>query len=350
MIVASRGQILTIMQKIKYNRMNKTTKHYFLSIAVLLLLPGCLQDDNSDCPRPFQVTVRAFDADRRDITTSGEVEQVILFVFNQNRQLIDAYELNTAHIVNRHPIDIRFEFGTEPEFLIFDAWANLDNRVDFGNPNSVNQREDMYVKLKRRDAQRALDVYRNTREAVQAPGDIFGGALEKVEIEYGGNEYGQSHVIDIFRKTAAVHIRTINLKGFNNNREGNYRYEIHGSVDALNHMGDFAGNLVKHVPETNFDTNNHFVTNGIYRKFASEQKSSAHQGEDILIDIYFENELIYTADKDTGGNPFVPAVGRTLNIVIDLPDADDGTAKVSVRTMVTPWNVVWEEINWYSNN
>jgi hypothetical protein len=330
--------------------MNKTKKYNFLLIVVLLLLTGCLKDDNTDCPRPFQVTVRALDADRRDITASGEAEQVILFVFDQDKQLIDAYELNTAHVTNKRPVDIVFEYGAVPEYVIFDAWANLDDCVHFCNPSDVSQRNDMYVKLKKDDGllalaayQRAMETRRGDRTAVDSPGDIFNGTLERVEIEYGGNEYGKSYVVDILRKTAAVHIRTINLENFNNNRKGSYRYEVHGAVDGLDYSGEFTGNLIKHLPDSHFDSNKHFVTNGTFRKFVSEQKSPAHQNEDVLIDIYFEDELIYTVDQDADGNPFAPVAGRTLNIIIEL---SNDMAKIDVRTVVTPWKVVWEEINW----
>jgi len=166
--------------------------------------------------------------------------------------------------------------------------------------------------------------------------------LEEVRVELGGNEPGRSHVVDIFRRTAGVHIRAINLQAFNNNREGNYRFEVHGSVDALCHLGTHTGDWVILTPSATFVENNHFVTDEIFRMLASED--IVYQEEDIVINIFFENELIYSVDRDSNGNPFIPVVGRTLNIIIDL--SPDGGSKLDVRTVVTPWNEVWQHVEW----
>jgi hypothetical protein len=336
--------------------MNKVRKYNFLLIAALLLSTSCLKDDYSACPRPFRLIVRALDADDKDITHTGEAEQVILFTFDHNEQLLDAYELNTGQITSKQPINIAFEYGKVPQHVVFDAWANIDERIDFAHPKDVNRRTDMYVKLNRKDATLALAAYKaatraDDRETVHSPGDIFGGTLAGVEVEYGGNEYGKSHVIDIRRKTGAIHIITKNLKAFNNNRNGNYRYEVHRGVDAMNHAGDFSTDHVKHLPTGNFDKDGLFLTTETFRKFASGKD------EGIMVDIFFENELIFTADvwtdgsvtddpksRSTAGAPIVPQPGRTLNVIITLPA--DNSAKVDVRTIITPWNVVWEEVNW----
>jgi hypothetical protein len=231
----------------------------------------------------------------------------------------------------------------------------MDDRVYFSAPADVNQRDDMFVRLRRDDAIRALARAREQREAALSPGDLFGGVLQRVDIVFGGVEMGtQSHVIDIYRLTASVHITTRNLEAFAQNvleldiSNGTFRYEIHGGVDALDHTREFAGELVRHIPTAHFTAGRDFVTTEPLRKFVSERRSPAHQDEDIVVDIYFNDELIFTAEADADNNPFIAETGRTLNILIVLPTEGeiDDTAALDVRTIVTPWNVVEQWVDW----
>src|SRR3712207_8711007 len=65
-------------------------------------LSSCLKENVADCPRPFQVTVKALDADGNDITESGDVEQVILFVFDENQQIFKTRsEEHTSELQSR---------------------------------------------------------------------------------------------------------------------------------------------------------------------------------------------------------------------------------------------------------
>ena len=325
------------------NNMNKIIRYNLFLTAALLLFVGCLKDSFDDCPRPLRITVRAFDADQRDITTQGDVERVILFVFDHNEQFFDAFDLGIDHITSRRSIEIAFEYGNVPEFLIFDAWANICDLVSFTYPNDVNQRNNVSLQLNRTETLQALTTRRAERETVKSPGDLFFGSLDEVRIDFGDASVGiRDHVVNIHRKTAQVHIITRGLPA-SNNRTDDHRYEVHGGVDALHHTGEFSGNLVKKVPDTYFNAMGHLVTSTAFRMLASENNSPAHQGENIVVDIFSGDALIHTADSDSDGNPFVAQLGRTLNIIIDISPDDD--AFLDVRTVVTPWDVVWQEVD-----
>ena len=322
--------------------MNKIVRYNALLATALLLFAGCLRDSFDDCPRPLRVAVRAFCADDRDITTQGYVEQVVLFVFDHNEEFVDAFELCIDHVTNRRYVTLEFEYGNVPKFLIFDAWANVCYLVSFTQPNDVNSREDKVLRLNRAEIRAAVETRRADREAVLSPGDLFFGSLEKVRIDFGGAEMGiREYIVDVFRKTTQIHIITRGLREFNNNRVGDYRYEVHGGVDAINHMGAFAGDFVKKVPDAYFNAIGQFVTSMAFRKLILQYDSST-QNEDIAVDIFFNNELLHAVDRDSDGNPFIAELGRTLNIVIDL----ESDAVLNIRTIVTPWDVVWQEVDW----
>ena len=323
--------------------MNKVVQYNILLAATLLLLTGCLRDNFDDCPRPLRITVRAFCADDRDITAQGYVESVILFVFDHNETFVDAFKLCINHVSNRRSVTLEFEYGNVPKFLIFDAWANVCDLVNFTCPTTVNQRSDKLLQLNRADVRTAVETRRAERETAIPPGDLFFGSLEEVRIKFGDITVGTSeHVVDIFRKTAQVHIITRGLREFNNNRVGEYRYEVHGGVDALSHVGKL-GNFVKKIPDADFNASGQLVTTAAFRKLVP-QDNCPIQGEDIVVDIFFNSELIHVADRDSDGNLFVAELGRTLNIIIDLSPSDETV--LSIRTIVTPWNVVWQEVDW----
>lgn len=306
--------------------MNNTNKYSFLLVAALLitgLLSSCLKEDLSDCPRPFQVTIKALDADLNDITEDGAVQQVILFVFNEHGQIVSAFERTADQVKNRTPIDIKLDYPGHKS-LKFAAWGNLDEKVDFSQISTVKQLTDLYVKLKSQSTTLA------TATVAQSPGDLFFGNLE-VPVEYGGIEPGRSHVIEITRKTAAVTITTINLKQWNNSKEGTYSYLVRESLDGYDKDGILTGNSVSYLPTATFNDKGNFVA-PIFRTFPTEP------GKSFVVDILYNGEVIFTADKDSDGNPFVPEVGRTLNIIIVL------TSKLQIISAVTPWNVVYQYV------
>ena len=302
--------------------MNNTNKYSFLLVAMLLLtglLSSCLNEDLSDCPRPFQVTIKALDADLNDITEDGAVQQVILFVFNEHGQVVYAFELTADQIKNRKPIDIKLDYPGYDN-LTFVAWGNLDEKVDFSQINTVKQMQDLYVKLKKQNG------------IAQTSGDLFHGTIN-VPVEYGGIEYGTSHVVEISRKTAGVTITTVELKQWNGNKEGAYSYVVRESLDTYDQDGNLTGNSVSYSPPADFQANGNFVA-PIFYAFPPVP------GKSFVVDILFNGEVIFTADKDSDGNPFVPQLGRTLNILIVL------SAKLQVKSIVTPWNVVYQYVEY----
>lgn len=129
--------------------MNSTNKYRLLLLAALLitgLLSSCLSEDLSDCPRPFQLTIKALDADQVDVTDTGVAGQVVLFVFDENGQIFRTITLTADEVKQHKPIDIQMEFPGHKSLKFVD-WSNLDNKVDYSQITSVKQLTDLYVKL-----------------------------------------------------------------------------------------------------------------------------------------------------------------------------------------------------------
>lgn len=306
--------------------MSNTIKYCFLLVATLLftgLLSSCLSEDFGDCPRPFQVTIKAFDADNIDITESGSVEQVILFVFNENDQIFKTYTVTANEVMQRKPIDIHMEYPGHQSLKLV-AWANLDDKVDYSQITNVKQLTDLYVKLKSQSATLA------TATIAQSPGDLFFGAID-VPVEFGGIDMGKSHELPIYRKTASVIITARNFPATEN--PSDYSFVLRESRDTYDYNGELTGEMVNYKPATSVNSAGHLAT-PIFITFPTVG------GQSYVLDIYKNGELKYTFTQGSDGTPFVPVIGKLLNIIIDF------NVDISVNVVVTPWGVVFQDVEY----
>lgn len=305
--------------------MSNTNKYCFLLVALLLtgLLSSCLKENVADCPRPFQVTVKALDADRNDITESGDVEQVILFVFDENQQIFKTFTMTANEVKQRKPIDIRMEFPGYKS-LKFAAWANLDSKVDYSQINTVQQLTDLYVKLK------SGQVTRNMITVAQSPGDLFFGSHD-VEVEFGSTEMGRSHEIQIFRKTASVIITARKFPA--GESLSDYSFILRESPDTYDSNGELSGNMVNYKPAISAVGDNKLATS-LFNTFPTAGNES------YVLEIYKKGYLLYSFTQGSDGKEFIPVVGKTLNIVIDF------WADLSIKVVVTPWGVIYQDVEY----
>ena len=302
--------------------MSNKSKFCRLFLIIFLItgtLTSCFKDDLSDCPRPFQITIKALDVDLNDITETGEVKNAILFVFNQYDELVKGFTINAAQIKGRQPIDIELDYPGY-ESLYFVAWGNVDESLEYSKIETVRNLLDLYVKLKKQGG------------FALSPGDFFRGNLS-VPVEYGGTESGQSHVVEINRMTSGVTISAIHLKEWNKNQEGEYSFVVHESLDKYDQEGHLIGNSVSYSPKSAFAGNGD-LSSPLFYTFPPET------GKGFKIEIYFNGNLIYTIDQDSKGVKFVPVVGKTMNVIIDF------RAELSVMVAITPWNVVYQYVNY----
>ncbi|WP_436415763.1 FimB/Mfa2 family fimbrial subunit [Petrimonas sp.] len=300
--------------------MNSTNKYRLLLLAALLitgLLSSCLSEDLSDCPRPFQLTIKALDADQVDVTDTGVAGQVVLFVFDENGQIFRTITLTADEVKQHKPIDIQMEFPGHKSLKFVD-WSNLDNKVDYSQITSVKQLTDLYVKLNSQNG------------TAQSPGDLFFGTLD-VQVEYGGTEYGKSHTLEISRKTASVIITARNLPS--GEGASAYSFVLRESPDTYNQNGELGGNMVSYKPTLSKNAAGHLVT-PIFNVFPPTG------GKAFILDVYKNGELMYSFTQGSDGAAFVPVLGKLLNIIIDFK------VEISIKVVVTPWGVVYQEVEY----
>ena len=309
--------------------MNNTNKQSFLLVAAMLLiglLTGCLKDDLSKCPSPFQVTIKALDADRNDITESGDVQQVILFVFDQDDHIYQTFTLTGEEVKQRKLSDIGMSFPPSKKFRLI-ALGNLDDKVDYSEIGNVNDLEDLYIRLKPTGRTRAI----NTHHDVESPGDLFGGEL-MVDTHYGGVDGRQTHVVEMNRLTVGITITAIDLKEWNGNKEGDYSFIVSETYDMISNHWSLMGETVSYAPQAIFVENGNLFA-PIFYAFPTIE------GKGFIIEILYNGEVIFTAERDLNGKEFGCEKGCTLNVIIDF------RANLHIISEITPWNVVFQYVD-----
>ncbi|MDI9604203.1 MAG: FimB/Mfa2 family fimbrial subunit [Bacteroidota bacterium] len=307
--------------------MSNTKKQSIILVAALLLtglLSSCLKEDFSDCPRPFRLFIKAVDTDEKDITDSGDVQQVILFVFNENGEIVDAVVLDAAAVKSRNPVGIKLDYPGH-QSLSFVAWGNTSG-VDFPDKASVKQLNDLYAKLRAQDDKLKEQGQNGT---AQSPSDLFYGNLT-VPVEYGSIEPTGDQTVTIRRKTAQVAISAIHLKQWNENKEGEYSFRLKESLNTYDQDGNLTGTAVNYIPVSQLKDGT--LTAPVFKTYPNGT------GQSFSLEILFNGEVIYSTNKGADGKAFVPEVGRLLNIIIDF------RAEVSVMSVITPWGVVHQYV------
>lgn len=306
--------------------MKRMTKYNYLLSALLLLgvlLSGCnIREDNTDCPRPFRLFIKAQDADGKDITSNGDVTQVILFIFNEKQEIVDVISVPESDFKGGKPINVELDYPGH-QSLTFVAWANVGDKIEFPASSSVKQWNDLYAKL-----------ITSNGEA-QSPGAVFYGNLN-VPVEYGGLEPAGDQTVVMTHRTAQVTITALGLKRWNGNKEGKYEFRLRDSQVSIDKDGTFVDGPVHYAPAATMNSDGN-MSAPIFNTLPPKDK--------YTLEILFDGEVIYSADsgdatitKAASGTAFVPQLGRVLNIIVDF------RAELSVKVVITPWNVVYQYV------
>lgn len=132
--------------------------------------------------------------------------------------------------------------------------------------------------------------------------------------------------------TVGETITAIDLKQWNGGKEGEYTYIVRETYDMYDAEGNVTGEKVSYVPQCIMQEDGS-LSCPIFYLFPPETERG------YVVDILYNGEVIYTADKNSDGSPFYCEKGRTLNIIIDF------RANLQIITEITPWNVVFQYVD-----
>lgn len=307
---------------------NNARKWMLLLPIVLLstLLPGCIDEDISICPQTFWLQVAAFDSEMKDITEQGEVQSVVVFVFDENGKYLDRMTLSAEEFAQRKPLYIE-KYG--PKKLNFVGLANLSGE-NLKSLESVKTLSDLSVRLSSTDG---LAI---------SPNDLFSGTLEAA-VKYGTIDEPENIVLKIYRCTSRVNIKIIGFEDWLK-RNGidplvlpfdpnEVEIRLGTGLDTHIPADNFTGQDVFYRPSGEMVKGNYFVPP--FRIFPTRDQKS------LSLDIYIKGKKILSFTEGSDGVKFIPELGKMLNILIDLK-----SAKLSVWVVVTPWEYVYQFVEY----
>lgn len=301
---------------------NKTATTAWIA-SMVVLLSGCIAENLEDCPQPFELTVRAVDISNKDITSDGDVENVILFTFDETGKRIDKILLTAEEVKSRKTIHIE-HYG--PKALTFVAWGNV-TPAEVTRLESVQRIEDVQMPLLRTD------------DFGHCSTDLFSGRLDRQQ-QYGKLELGEPATIDIYRRTCQVNVTVLGYEQWLG-RQG-YKQQAFDPTNYAAAQILFGKSLDNYAIA---DTYNGNPTT--YRLTGSLDSSTGDyyiapfrvyppiESKPFQLDFYVGDKCLESFTRDSQETLILPEIGKMLNILIDMR-----SGKISVQIVVTPWNVV----------
>lgn len=264
-------------------------KHIF--IFGILLLTGCVK--HSKCNADYDMIVKSADINGSDITGTGVVNDVLLYIFDSNGNFIEM--INTYE-----NIIIPLNYPSEDKITVV-AWGNTANgsqkMPDGKQETGIN---DSYVELNTKTL--------GTMNQAQAPDDIFFGKKEILFNNPSENTYLNEIIVK--RKVSSVTIILHNLKQWYGSADSDYSVRISETFDAIDFNGTLVGEKVWYEPQSAFNSAGDLVV-PTFRTLASN-------GNPIIIDIYKGSDKIYSISTDKDANPLILEEGKLLAVDVDF--------------------------------
>lgn len=285
---------------------------YFM--FTLLLLSGCIAENTDDCFKgiPLKVSLPA------DIP-QGTIKDMSLYVFDDKDLLLDILPVNTTEPVT-------LNYPGIPAFHCVAMCNTQDGTMLVSPLKTGDPYSDGFISLKPSASTRA------EQSIFSSPGDLFYGEL-KVENNTTPN-HAEGQIIDVSRMTASMNITLRGLQKLTGTDDVNYSLVVHETSSRMDFSGNYGGPPASYSPAVNPAANKDFEVL-MFRLFPTTT------GNGLTIDIYHNRSLLRSITTDGSGNPIVPVVGKTTNLLLNFEGS------VDVKIEVTGWGetVVWKEYN-----
>lgn len=267
-------------------------------LCLLLTFSACTKDaaksyDFNSAP----VIIRALGCDNEDVTASGCAGKVRLYIYNEQQDLIEWFDIDENDIKNSKPIRLSYPKNKR----VYIEAVNLSSNNDIIYPEWDHYLNEFSLTFT------AVEEMTNTRE-------IFLGST----VYDNTHNESSPHYIDIKRTVGKMRvILTGNVK-----ERASYHIQIKKISAQINHEKAGFDERLEITPDLYYKANE--ITTNYISTFPSEQESG------IIVNIYRGDSYVSSISRDINGNLFQNAIDKTLEINIDLSAL---TAEVSV----SPW-------------
>lgn len=250
----------------------------------------------------FSLKLQAM-SDGSDVTTKGQLSDVTLFVFDDNNEFIETIAVEKAAILNRRPIEIPYS-GSDRITVI--AWGGLKN-VDVPAMNMSNLISDLTVSLKQNNG------------IAHIPGDIFFGQTTLTR----PTKADAAATMSVVRKVSSVDLLVTGVADKFGTTEGDFYFKVKSSQSVYTSAGELSGETVEYIIPAYVNAAGNVTVD----------KSSIFPTSEVEIELYRDDEIVFSISKDKNGKNLSAAAGKQLSICYDL-------ARTYYAVHVASWGTV----------
>lgn len=280
----------------------------------LLLLSGCIAENTDDCFKgiPLEVSLPSG-------VSQEAIKDMTLYVFDDKDFLLDILPVN-----GMEPVNLNYP-GIPTLHCV--AMGNTQDGTMLVSPlKKGDPCSDGFISLKPSASTKA------EQSIFTSPSDLFYGELE-IENNTTSNHPAEQF-INISRMTASMNITLRGLQDLTGTEDSNYSLVVRETGSRMDFNGNYGAPSASYSPAMTLAENKDFEVS-MFRLFPTTN------GSGLTIDIYHDGSLLKSITADGSGNPIVPVVGKTTNLLLNFK------ASVDVEVEITGWGetVVWKEYN-----
>lgn len=292
----------------------------FLVGALVVLLTGCIKEDLGECNR---LTLKVVNADNNDITPLGNVSKASLYIFDENKTLLEKRILDMDFIINRKTIELDYPVGKK---LTLVAWGNLGDQNQM--VTNVKTLEELSVMLKSQNslAQSPDSLFYGNKQVITSELGVAGGNQEIVIVPKIGSITVETQGLDF----ALKHYGLKSLKSANE-----FNFYMNRTKSGFDYNGTIIGDSVYYNPEGALVSN----------EWKTKKNNNTCTGENLSFSIEVNGQELGTVDRfeNKNGETGPLAVNAYENTHVVIQFGEDGT--VSARMKITPWGTVDDDID-----
>lgn len=285
-----------------------------LLFFVAVSLFSCIKEEpGNGCPTgTHYLVVRSLDANNGEITGTGAVKEVVLYMFDQNRNYFKTVICEESQQVSlTHP--------TQMDHITVVGWGNS------AGGNQVMPQLAIGTPLAKALVTLKKNISENSLGFSISPDDLFYGTTDISFIRLNDNS-DVVHDLFVKRKVASMSVVIGGLQQWYGTEDTDFTFLVHGTRESLDFNGSIAGNDTFYKPPVSMDANG-WISSGIFNTFASGDAP-------VYIDIYKGTKKIYTVYADGHGVPLRLSEGLLLNVLIDF------RGEIRVGFTITNWGEI----------
>ena len=285
------------------------------SMFILLLLSGCIAENNDDCFKgvPLKVKLPAG-------ISQETIKDMNLYVFDDKDLLLDILPISS-----KEPVMLNYPGIPSLQCV---AWCNIQNgtmsvsSLKKGDPLSGG-----FISLK------PSVPTRTEKSTFISPADLFYGEL-KIE-NTSTSARIEEQALTVSRMVASMNITVRGLELLSGSNDGDYSLVVHETASRVDFEGRYGGDPASYQLSSRFEVGKDYKI-PVFNLFPTMEENKG-----VTIDIYRNGDLLRSLNMDSSHQPIIPVVGQTLNVLLDFK------LSVSVEVELTKWGIetVWKEYN-----